>query len=454
MVGLPARGKSYIVKKLARYLNWLQFNTRIYNAGERRRTAAATQLGPQKQLSSAAFFDPGNPQCVAMRDKIALDTLDELVRWLKSEEGCVGIFDATNTTVERRRLVMSHIRKHTNPPPDVLFLESYTFDTNILQSNLRLKLSGPDYHHQKQEEALADFLQRVTHYEKSYTPVGIFEEQQKLSYVRMIDVGRKIETHLIHGFLSSQVVDYLLNFNLAERQIWLTCNGESLDDRVGRIGRNSDLSHHGSQYAATLEKFISERREAWEQDRRRKTFEADLEAKRGMRFEDRQYNRDDGKDDSCCTFEDTVPLAIWTSMMPQAIHTARPFSRQSIATKQLKMLDDLNAGDMAGLTFSEIEKLHPAVFASRQRNKLLYRWPGLGGEAYIDVINRLRAVIIELERVRFHVLLVTHRAVVRVLLGYFLGVKSDGIAAMKIPKDSLFCLEPVSYVHCHSLEHS
>lgn len=37
MVGLPARGKSYITKKLARYLNWLQLNTKIFNVGERRR---------------------------------------------------------------------------------------------------------------------------------------------------------------------------------------------------------------------------------------------------------------------------------------------------------------------------------------------------------------------------------------------------------------------------------
>ena len=41
MVGLPARGKSYITKKMTRYLNWLQHDTKIFNVGERRRVAAS-----------------------------------------------------------------------------------------------------------------------------------------------------------------------------------------------------------------------------------------------------------------------------------------------------------------------------------------------------------------------------------------------------------------------------
>ena len=52
MVGLPARGKSYITKKLARYLNWLQHDTKIFNVGERRRVAAS---GHGYRLSSSSL---------------------------------------------------------------------------------------------------------------------------------------------------------------------------------------------------------------------------------------------------------------------------------------------------------------------------------------------------------------------------------------------------------------
>ena len=58
MVGLPARGKSYITKKIARYLNWLQHDTRIFNVGERRRVAAGT---PLRTLPDPIFPHEGVP---------------------------------------------------------------------------------------------------------------------------------------------------------------------------------------------------------------------------------------------------------------------------------------------------------------------------------------------------------------------------------------------------------
>jgi hypothetical protein len=34
---VPARGKSYISKKIYRFLNWLGFNTQVFNIGHYRR---------------------------------------------------------------------------------------------------------------------------------------------------------------------------------------------------------------------------------------------------------------------------------------------------------------------------------------------------------------------------------------------------------------------------------
>jgi 6-phosphofructo-2-kinase len=450
MVGVPARGKSYIVKKLARYMNWLQYKTRIFNVGERRRKAMMTnnpqwqQNGQESEAkriscplptsSNAEFFDAQNYQAVQIRDQLALHTLDELIIWLTHEGGAIGILDATNSTPQRRQLLISHIRHRTVRQMGILYLESCCFDRELLDKNFRLKLSGPDYKDQNPEKALADFRGRVANYEKSYVPLGKLEEDQGIPYIQMIDVGRKINTHRIRGYMSTHVVEYLLNFNLAERMIWISCNGESVDDADGRIGRESHLTGAGRRYATSLATFIQKQQELWKEE--------EAEVKKNTHILDTvplQAEESINKLDNKTYLE----FCVWTSMMPQTIQTALAFPEDLFTKKRMKMLDDLNAGNMTGLTYEEIQMLYPDEFAARKRSKLLYRWPGAGGESYVDVINRLRSVIVDLEGMTDHLLLITHRAVVRVLLGYFLGLQRDDLADMVVPKDSVFCLEPV-----------
>lgn len=212
MVGLPARGKSYITKKIARYLNWLQHDTRIFNVGERRRVAAGSSQSltapttdssdrpldsdanphPDDQIlnmqvtqeglnapqffsdealnkstartednsnsflpppivsisepledntrqesnangmdQSASFFDPGNEKASKLREEVALATLDELLDYILEQNGSVGIFDATNSTLERRKRIMERVRERAGPELGVLFLESLCIDENV-----------------------------------------------------------------------------------------------------------------------------------------------------------------------------------------------------------------------------------------------------------------------------------------------------------------------------------
>jgi 6-phosphofructo-2-kinase len=177
MVGLPARGKSYITKKLHRYLSWQQHNTKIFNVGNRRRIAAGfanaadasptsaanrndvpsqaatilskgtkgpdivledepTKLDLNKVTSgermdqSAKFFDPKNETAAKLREQVALDTLDELLAYLLHQGGAVGILDATNSTIHRRQLLVEHIQAR-EPKLGILFIESVCHDQNV-----------------------------------------------------------------------------------------------------------------------------------------------------------------------------------------------------------------------------------------------------------------------------------------------------------------------------------
>ncbi|KAF2840308.1 bifunctional 6-phosphofructo-2-kinase/fructose-2,6-bisphosphate 2-phosphatase [Patellaria atrata CBS 101060] len=438
MVGLPARGKSYITKKLARYLNWLQHSTEIFNVGERRRIAAGSDTEAMDQ--SASFFDPSNRKAALIREQVAMETLDEALEFLLVKNGSVSILDATNSTMERRKLLMKRIREKAGPELNVLFVESLCLDEHLLESNMRLKLSGPDYKDKDPIEALEDFKKRVAIYQKNYVPLGEYEEKNNMPYVQMIDVGRKVISHQIHGFLSSQVVYYLLNFNLAPRQIWITRHGESLDNLHGKIGGDSDLSENGRRYAQAMTKFIDSERRIWEMRQVDKANHTHFPPHPGDHTPPNpHYYCQDGED------VPTKNFCVWTSMLKRSIQSAEYFDDEDYEVKQMKMLDELYAGAMEGMTYDEIRNKHADEFELRKTDKLAYRYPGPGGEGYLDVVNRLRPVIIELERMTDHVLLITHRSVARILLAYFQGLRRDQVADLDCPLGMLYSLEPKPY---------
>lgn len=514
MVGLPARGKSYITKKLARYLNWLQHDTKIFNVGERRRTVAGgphasdkskAQPSPSQLTSSppppmptkivvqneqgeaeiptstphisipdtiaesnleggqeeemeqnAAFFDPDNKKASLIREQVARETLDELLDYILYKGGSVGILDATNSTLERRKLIMDRIRERAGPDLNVLFLESRCVDQDLLEANMRLKLNGPDYKDRDPTVALEDFKKRVKAYEKAYVPLGDYEERNHMPYIQMIDVGRKIISHQIRGFLSAQANYYLLNFNLAPRQIWVTRHGLSEDNISGKIGGDSDLAPEGHMYAKTLTRFIDAKRREWDNKQIESFKNTHFPPQPGDCTPPNPYyhlsspqteDPPQSLQDSQCLPEGPAPksFCVWTSMLKRSVQTAQYFNDDDYDTKQMRMLDELNAGVMEGLTYNCISTQFPDEYKSRKQDKLHYRYPGPGGEGYLDIINRLRPVIVELERMEDHVLLVGHRSVARVLLAYFRGLKREEVADLDVPIGMLYCLEPKPY---------
>lgn len=517
MVGLPARGKSYIVKKIARYLNWLQHPTRIFNVGDRRRVVGGKKgaaipldkdaalresvrkmslntsqpqgiiehgtdslLGPpavtviprteaelspispldmngsapmsldskleqpiplpapetSKMEQDSKFFDPENQEAARIREQVAHETLDELLQYVLHDGGSVGILDATNSTISRRMALMKHL-KNRNIDINVLFLESRCEDRNLLEANMRLKLSGPDYAGKDPVKSLRDFEERVAQYEKGYQPLGDWEEQNDIPYCSLIDVGRKMVSYRANGFLSVQTITYLMNFNLAPRMIWLTRHGESMDNVSGKIGGDSHLSPRGVRYARALEKFIVKQRAEWEQKQ--------IEKQATTHFPPLPGDTTPPNPEVEAHSGEAKNFCVWTSMLNRSIETSQFFCEDEFDVKQLRPLDELNAGSMEGMTYDEIRTKCRSEYELRQRDKLQYRYPGPGGEGYLDVISRLRKVILEIERITDHALIITHRTCTRVLLAYFLGLKQEDISDLDVPLGIAYRIEPRPY---------
>lgn len=69
-------------------------------------------------------------------------------------------------------------------------------------------------------------------------------------------------------------------------------------------------------------------------------------------------------------------------------------------------------------------------FAWRDQDKLRYRYPW--GESYIDTMHRAEPVIVDLQQCN-NVLTVSHQAVLRCIIGYFLDKTPEELPYMEVP---------------------
>ncbi|XP_018354655.1 PREDICTED: 6-phosphofructo-2-kinase/fructose-2,6-bisphosphatase 1 isoform X1 [Trachymyrmex septentrionalis] len=386
MVGLPARGKTYISKKLCRYLNWIGINTKVFNLGEYRRHATTA-------YQCHEFFRPDNIKAMAIRTQCAKDALNDVCQWLESGDGEVAVFDATNSTVDRRQLIRDIVVRKMGFK--LFFVESVCNDPEIVEQNImEVKVSSPDYANMKKEDVLADFMLRIEHYQERYQPLDE-ELETDLSFMKIYNTGEKVLVHKHEGHIQSRIVYYLMNIHIVPRTIYLTRHGESLMNLEGRIGGDSDLSERGHEYGKALADYISN--------------------------------------------QNIQGLRVWTSWLKRTIQTAADVKAPQ---ERWKALSEIDAGICEEMTYEEISSKYPTDFAARDQNKFSYRYPR--GESYEDLVARLEPVIMELER-QGNVLVVSHQAVIRCLLAYFLDKSADELPYLEVPLHTIMKLTPVAY---------
>ncbi|XP_010879889.1 6-phosphofructo-2-kinase/fructose-2,6-bisphosphatase 4b isoform X3 [Esox lucius] len=365
-VGLPARGKTYISKKLTRYLNWIGVPTKEFNVGQYRRECV-------KIYKSFEFFNPSNEEGLKIRRQCALTALNDVRQYLSVEGGQVAVFDATNTTRERRGTITR-------------FADQNGFK--------QVKLGSPDYIDCNTEEAMEDFMKRIKCYENSYQPLDEILDRD-LSYIKIMDVGRRYLVNRVLDHIQSRIVYYLMNIHITPRAIYLCRHGESDLNVKGRIGGDSGLSSRGKEFAKCLGKFIQ-----------------------GQNITD---------------------LKVWTSQMKRTIQTAEAIA---VPYEQWKALNEIDAGVCEEMMYEEIQGHFPLEFALRDQDKYRYRYPK--GESYEDLVQRLEPVIMELER-QENVLVICHQAVMRCLLAYFLDKSAEELPYLKCPLHTVLKLTPVAY---------
>ncbi len=78
MVGLPARGKSYIARKLARYLHWAGLKAKVFNIGIYRRAHVGVDC-------DSTFFDPNNIEALKARENCAKEAIVDLSIFLNGK---------------------------------------------------------------------------------------------------------------------------------------------------------------------------------------------------------------------------------------------------------------------------------------------------------------------------------------------------------------------------------
>ncbi|KAK8808031.1 hypothetical protein WA588_006516, partial [Blastocystis sp. NMH] len=391
MIGLPATGKSYISKMLHRYLNWKGFKTEVFNAGDYRRICGHTG-----ELSS--FFDPNNKTAMELRTKYAMMALDALISFLMNG-GDVGVFDATNSNVERREYILNRCESMGF---HVLFLESVCNDEALIQKNCEMKLNSPDYRYRSREEALVDFHNRLENYKKNYQPLDRVRDKPH-SYIRFFNVGEYIIANHCNGVLESDVVSFLLNTHLVPRKIWLCVHGETDFTTKGILGGDPPLNERGICFSRKLCQFM--------RDQKRKS---------------------------------VTGITVMCDKSLRVAQTVQPLEGE-FHIEYCSLLRELNGGDYSRMTYEEIKKKFPEEFAKRERNKLEYRYPD--GESYLDVKERLNQVLMKIVGCRDSVLVVGHVAVIRIVMAYFLDQPIAAIPDMKVDMHTVYELDPTAYCH-------
>eukprot|EP00550_Attheya_septentrionalis_P012619 CAMPEP_0198306022 /NCGR_PEP_ID=MMETSP1449-20131203/58204_1 /TAXON_ID=420275 /ORGANISM="Attheya septentrionalis, Strain CCMP2084" /LENGTH=434 /DNA_ID=CAMNT_0044008567 /DNA_START=184 /DNA_END=1488 /DNA_ORIENTATION=+ len=381
----------------------------------------------------ASFYDPKNSEGLKQRTMACNAALDDLIEYMRQDDVRIGIYDATNSTQERRKHISDKLR-NSGIGAKLMCIETICDDDELLEENIRtVKLSTPDYRGVDPEQALADFQKRRENYASVYETL----DDSWGSYVKIYNSKRFVVNN-IRGYLPLKVVHFVMNLHTLPRTFYLTRHGQSEYNLLGKIGGDSGLSVAGVEYA-----------------RRLATFANDVIA---VKPDEGGTTEENGAVNGEKVKHPPRPCRLWTSTMRRTNETAAFIKHENIVPEwdngdkvdwiqfrpmARRNLDELYAGVCDGMTYKEIEEIYPEEFDRRQSDKLAYRYPR--GESYMDVTLRLEPLAHEMERTREPLLIIAHQGILRILYAYFMGMSREEAPYVSIPLNTIIQLTPHAY---------
>jgi 6-phosphofructo-2-kinase len=443
--------------KITSFFNWSGRSAKVFNAGQYRRETLGAEASGRSD-----FFSANDSTAVSQREHIAKATLDRALDFLDAG-GSVAIFDATNSTRERRAMVRECVGNRAY----LVFLESLCTDPEVLRTNLLQKVKhSPDFKGLEEEAALSDLRARIAKYEAVYEPL---EDSEGLPYIKIIDLASKVVSYQLRGPIPLEVCRLLMNCHIGSRPIYLCRSGhceqvrfltgypalqESLLESTppGRK-RICDLQAVAAQDGPYAAKFAAKRRKVdVENDDRQTplspgkklealsmaTSDAHL-SPQGSSFAKRLAkllaDKHGNKREIIQPFTSTLPRAIETAALALPYETNRSQPRSALGL--------LNTGVCHGLTVKQLQENLPDEFAVWMQDPFRYRFPG--GESILDMNKRLIDMVMEIESEHNPVLIVSHLSTCQSLLAYFLSLPLEQVPAIEVPQHGVLVLTPSNY---------
>jgi broad specificity phosphatase PhoE/predicted kinase len=385
LVGLPARGKSTMARKIARTFEFDDLQVQVFNNGELRRTLSDENTSPPE------FFSPHNKEGVTLRHKCALINLEKARNFLV-DSGKVAIIDASNVTRKRRELIEEMF---FDLP--VLFIECVNTDEEVLEANLERKVLLKEFRHLNTQKALDWFTKRIEYYEKAYEPLK--NERNRI----LVD---SFEACILKEHITDIIPYYdrirdIITTRIL-RNLFLLRHGETFFNLENRIGGNSGLTNKGLTQAGALARYFT----PWR-----------------------------------------IPI-IFTSNHKRTHQTASPIAEKQeyCSVIALPEFNEIDAGICEGMTYQEIKESMPEVTEARKQDKYGYVYPK--GEGYVSMEKRIHRglkKVFYLNNIDDNIMIVGHQAVNRMILSYFVNRPKEEVPFIYMPQNRYYRIQVDPY---------